>query len=285
MPAKPPPTTPLPNRAIFDRTMPAALFQSFARLYASAWHQDYQETDLLDFEAQLLPLLGLSRSQAREHLRLLRFAKLLDWTTNGAQGYTIRFPFFSPVESGKADPVVDGFNSSEIEVKDSHQQHTGSGKAQTPEIPVEGAQTREMVLNCLARAGVWTDVAQRIAGKIVENQERGHAYLPSPADVLGWMAYCFADRRKNKIQHPAAVLAANLNANRRCPDYYRPRQICASCHLEQGYCRCSQPELGFPPEFLDFAFHVDYNDRYENFWGVCPACHGFPCQCPDESPA
>lgn len=281
MPPKPPPTTPLPNQAIFDRTMPAALFQSFARLYASAWNHDYRKTDLLDFDSQLRPLLGLSRSQVREHLRLLRFAKLIDWTTNGAQGYTIQFPFKPPVGSEKPDPVVDGLMLSDTNLEDSQQQHSDSGVAGTNKTSPQSAKTRGYVLECLGRAGVWNDVAQRIAAKIDQNQIRGHAYLPSPADVLGWIAYCFADRRKNKINHPVAVLAANLNANRRCPDTYRPNQICTSCHLEGGYCHCDQPEMGFPPEFLDFAFSLDYNTRYQNIWGVCSACHGFPCQCPE----
>ena len=86
---------------------------------------------------------------------------------------------------------------------------------------VEQAEQAEQEVNraalgFLERVGVWPDAALRIATKLVENQRRGHDYLPSLADVLGWIAYCFGDGKKNNVDQPAALLAANLLAGRRC---------------------------------------------------------------------
>ena len=99
---QPPASTPLLNTTIFDNTMPAPLFRSFARLYAMAWGHNYQHTEPLDFELEIIPLLNISRTQAREHLRLLRFAKLIDWTSNGSHQYTIYF--LSPENRTQPDP-------------------------------------------------------------------------------------------------------------------------------------------------------------------------------------
>ena len=55
----------------------------------------------------------------------------------------------------------------------------------------------------LERAGVWTDAAKRIAQQIRGNELRQQHYLPTRADVLGWMAFCFAYKHDNRIEKPA----------------------------------------------------------------------------------
>jgi hypothetical protein len=106
-----PAVTPLATELILDTHIPAALFLSYARLYAASWQHAYRCTDPLDFESQLLPLLGLRRAQARNHLRLLRFARLLDWSSENNR-YVITFPRTSSSdqagESGLPDSVVGG---------------------------------------------------------------------------------------------------------------------------------------------------------------------------------
>jgi hypothetical protein len=339
----PPRVTPILTAAINDPTMPSPLFRSYARLYAASWRNAYRRTDALDFDAELVPLLGVRPTQARQHLRYLRFAKLLFWESDGNNRYVIHFlapPGFANPES----VVGDVFNLESIDIqqqqlKDSEnpvfrkgretvpasretgrsaggaarqvpaQEKAGPGEGSAARMRVEGDQAGEAAptgegaqpetyreaLSFLERAGVWPDVAERIANKLVENQRRGHSYLPSLADVLGWIAYCFGDGEKNNIDQPAAVLAANLKANRRCPEKYRPRPVCSACGFEEGFCECEgEPDYHFPAGFLDFALKrrdgfspsAEYSQYYGfrpiTIWGVCRSCHGFPCQCEED---
>jgi hypothetical protein len=138
------------------------------------------------------------------------------------------------------------------------------------------------VLDCLSRAGVWSDVALQIRDQVLANQLAADPHKPNVADVLGWMAYCFGGQHKNGINAPSAVLARNLQSGRRCPENLRPQPICARCHYQHSHCICDQPPQDyFPPDFIEAAFkeqHYDYNtDR----WGVCKTCRAFPCQCED----
>jgi hypothetical protein len=288
----PPLFTPILTALILDRSMPAGLFHSYARLYAMAWRNNFQFTDPLDFDRELTQLLGIRRAQARQHLRLLRFARLLTWQSDGHNRYVIQFP--PPSESEKTDSDVVVVDSSYTDSESLQQQHTesvysdlwinsrarmGRGK---PELKGEEHVLFEQVRDYLVRAGVWEDAAQRIADQIVANHRRGHnTYLPGLADVLGWIAYCFADREKNKIDLPVAVLAANLNANRRCPDEYRPQAVCARCELLEERCGCEEgPERHYPDEFLEAAFRRrPYETHMVSRWGVCLRCHASPCQC------
>jgi len=135
-------------------------------------------------------------------------------------------------------------------------------------------------LDCLSRAGVWSDVALQICDQVIANQLAADPHKPNVADVLGWMAYCFGGQHKNGINAPSAVLARNLQSGRRCPENLRPQPICARCHYQHSHCICDQPPQDYyPPDFIEAAFkeqHYDYNtDR----WGVCKSCHAFPCQC------
>jgi hypothetical protein len=295
-PDQPPAFTQLSTAMINDDSMPAAMFRSYARLYAAAWRSGYQETPPLEFDRELVPLLGVHRSQARQQLRMLRFARLLDWSSDGSNRYVIRFnqadrlikaERFPAAEERGGPPAsavlpdsgvvgVDSFNSDSESI---HQQQTQSG------LPDGTRQAEQRVLHYLLAAGGWPDVGERLAVQIAFNERRSalqgdQNYLPTTADVLGWMAYCFADGKKNNIGMSAAVLAANLNANRRCPDEYRPAPICAACGLEVDYCQCEQPQEHFPEAFLERAFHG--RSPYEldrTWWGVCTRCRGYPCQC------
>ena len=87
----PPPFTPLLTALIGNNHLSAALFRSYARLYAAAWPYAYQCTAALDFESQVVVLLGVSRSQARQHLRLLRQSGLVNWSSDGSHRYIFRF--------------------------------------------------------------------------------------------------------------------------------------------------------------------------------------------------
>jgi len=138
------------------------------------------------------------------------------------------------------------------------------------------------VLDCLSRAGVWSDVALQIRDQVLANLIAADPHKPNVADVLGWMAYCFGGQHKNGINAPSAVLVRNLQSGRRCPENLRPQPICARCRYQHSHCICDQPPQDyFPPDFIEAAFkeqHYDYNtDR----WGVCKTCRAFPCQCED----
>jgi hypothetical protein len=359
-----PQITPLATEVINDPTMPAGLFQSYARLFAAARASNFQRTEPLEFDSQLVPLLGLRRSQARQHLQALRFAKLLDWSTDGGNRYVIYFTEPSapqlnspsppgdeppePVQShlpgksqanvrsrtrrlsrtrdnpktpgnphqrakprlravsrardklplkardkaraakktGFPDSLVVGGVDPPEKLSESIQQHQ-QPPVKMPLLSGEWAAIQQAVHGWLLRAGVWVDVAGRLAQQVAENERRmqqqdGPRYLAGQADVLGWMAYCFAEREKNGISLPAAVLAANLGARRRCPDEYRPEAVCSRCHCSVAYCACpDEPQAGFPPEFLEYALRS--RKRYlltpQSRWGVCESCHAFPCQC------
>lgn len=277
-----PQITPLATEVINDPTMPAGLFQSYARLYAAAAAHDFQHTGPLDFDSQVVPLLGLRRSQVRQHLQALRFAKLLDWSTDGNNHYVFRF------KSGFPDSVGDGVVDSEKSLPEEIQQQ------QQPSEKPEQDGVEQQVRGWLLRAGVWGDAAARLARQVAENEsrqsqdERGTAarqepgHRPGRADVLGWMAYCFAGREKNGIAQPAAVLAANLNAGRLCPPEYRPPLVCSSCGYSEDYCECPEgPVPGYPQEFLEQALSTRkrYTLTPHSRWGVCESCHGLPCKC------
>lgn len=345
MPILPPPFTPLLTTLIGDPRLSAALFRSYARLYAAAWAYAYQCTAALDFESQVVDLLGVGRSQARQHLRLLRQNGLLSWSSDGNSRYIFRFtlpqltiypgPDEQPIRAalppaGGAMPRNASGSPSLLAAQSSAQpsstrtpkqmasaaesgspdssnpDHGGVGvnlinpslnqdrfKQQQPGSAkssenISAAQSSppdpiySQVLEFLRRAGVWSKTAERLAQQITANKQSGDAELPDTGDVLGWMAYCFADQESNQISNPAAVLAANLTNNRPCPATYRPPLICDSCHRSQEYCRCKpgKAEYGYPPEFLEPALksrkkYSTYADR----WGVCMYCHAIPCQC------
>ena len=307
-----PRVTPLLTSLIYDTRLSAPLLRSFLRLFAAAWMHDYRATDPLDFENQLPGLLGLSTSQAHRHLRQLRYAGFLDWRIDNDQCYVICFPEVDEMqnalkrESAFPRPVV-GVNRVNINnIKDSQQQHTDTQNAlkrvsaltpppaaapgETQGSPETGAPqphpsqpddpTQRFVLDCLARAGVWSDVARRISEQVCASQRLAEPHLPGVADVLGWMAYCFGGQHKNNINAPAAVLAHNLTSGRRCPENLRPQPICARCRYEHRACTCPDgPQDTFPPEFIDAAFKEHHYDYTTTRWGVCKTCRAMPCQC------
>ncbi len=328
----PPAVTPIATTLILDTRIPAAMFLSYARLYAASWQHAYQHTDPLDFDRQLVPLLGVRRTQARHHLRMLRFARLLDWTSDHQNRYVVHFPPSAGALEKTDSVVVGGFNNINYIDSQQHQQVRESGDGArgadcrdgAQGAPYDGAQGADcgdgaqgaaydgaqgadcrdgaqgaaygasathptgedvygQALSYLRHAGVWEDVAHRLAERVERGQRKGDASLPGLADILGWIAYCFAEREKNHIAHPAAVLAANLNANRRCPEAYRPEPVCASCGYAGDYCQCEgEPAYHFPDEFLELAFSRSYFAGTGNRWQVCLLCHGFPCKCNEE---
>jgi len=318
-----PPFTPILSALIADLRLPAGIFRSYARLYAAAWAFAYQRTAELDFATQLVPLLGVSRSQARQHLRLLRGAGLITWSSDGAQRYVIYFsaPPDSVVGvnslnsininiqqqhtvSEKKDPMPGVTKASGMQTPGENSPQPGSPNPASPGNPSSTDPNYSSALLYLRRAGVWQSTAERLARNIAAGMRASSAgcdsaddthreaaidndTLPDLGDVLGWIAYCVSDREKNHIGQPAAVLAANLNAGRRCPENYRAPRICANCRGSEGYCECEgEPEYGYPPEFLPRALRQrsGYEDPYADRWGVCFYCHAAPCQCnQDES--
>ena len=307
-----PRVTPLLTSLIYDTRLSAPLLRSFLRLFAAAWMHDYRATDPLDFEYQLPGLLGLSAAQVYRHIQLLRSTGFQEWRTDGHQRYTFSFPALVDPETAQLynctfpESVV-GVNRFNINnIKDSQQQHTtsqtvqmySSGVDQPPAAapgetqgsPETGAPqphpsqpddpTQRFVLDCLARAGVWSDVARRISEQVCASQRLAEPHLPGVADVLGWMAYCFGGQHKNNINAPAAVLAHNLTSGRRCPENLRPQPICARCRYEHRACTCPDgPQDTFPPEFIDAAFKEHHYDYTTTRWGVCKTCRAMPCQC------
>jgi hypothetical protein len=271
-----PRVTPVPHALIFDVTLSAALFLTFVRLYASAWRSNYLHTEPLKFE-RLLLLLNLKRAQLHAHLRMLRMAKLLIWTVQADGHYVIHFLTTGPPESDKSESGVGLISLSQE--KDSQTTPSGSKKPDSPpELVIDPVV--EEAAGYLMRAGVWSDRAWRIAHQVAENERQGQPYLPTRADVLGWIAYCYSGQQRNQIKLPAAALAANLSANRRCPEAYRPPRVCAACGFEEGQCCChGDPHYQFPKDFLQQALSEAPTRDPVNSWGVCPECHCSPCQC------
>ena len=265
--------TPILTTLTLDPTTPPALFHSYTRLYAASWQNNYQHTDWLEFYTELAPLLGVRPTQARQHLRYLRLAKLLNWKTDGNNRCLIRFPP-SPKSENPAsvvDELINHYKNTQQQLKDSirpdlrktpESSSTGEQAAllfgdlalhapleESGGLPGEGesdpkegfrpadsspAELRRVSLHFLRRAGVWPEVAERIASQLVENQQRGHSYLPTLADMLGWIAYCFGDQQKHNVTSPASLLANNLNANRCCPEKYCPPLVCKACGFAGG---------------------------------------------------
>ncbi len=297
--------TPVFNQVIFDFTLPAAALVTYLRILALAWQADFRHTQPLNFAGELLPLLGVQKTQARQHLRLLRMAKLLYWKIDAAGRYTIYFLALAPPETGNPAPDVAGVESSLVEIDISQQPST---QAENPESRVSalprpggfpGVQAAPMpdpwadelaallgepifaeTMGWLAHVGVWTDHAMRIARQIHSNELRGQNYLPTRADVLGWIAFCFAFRRENKVEKPVQVVSINLSNNRRCPEHLRAPRICRKCGLAEGWCQChDQPEYYYPASFIDFAREAEYDPSVQTFWGVCLSCHAARCTC------
>ncbi len=260
-----PRTTPIPSSLIFDLTLSAALFLSFARLYATSWRNDYLHTDPMEFE-RLMDLLDLKHTQAHLHLRLLRMVKLIDWVVEANGRYVIQFLTSGQKESGKTSPVVDDLISENISIK--IQQQPAFGNANSRDGDLESPVVAE-VFSYLVRAGIWSDAARRIARQVAANEISGQDSLPTRADVLGWIAYCFAGQQRNRIKQPAAVLAVNLNANRRCPQEFRPHRVCQACGGSEGFCRCpGDPDYHFPIDFLENALRpVRERSSWES-WGA-----------------
>lgn len=318
-----PPLTPLLTALFFDRALSPELLRSYARLVACAWASGYRSLGPLDLAGELVPLLGVSKSQVYAQLRQLRLARLLDWETDGQRRYTLYF-LDQEVRSsglpGRPECVVVGesFNS----LTEIHQQQTQSGQTISPAqaapaqftalqpgrspsgpapsdpthsgrtpstptpaapAPVQSPPPDLQALRFLRRAGVWSEVAERLARQLAANQQSSDQdYLPDRRDVLGWIVYCFPERQKNRIAQPAAVLAANLRNNRRCPEAYRPPWICAACHRQLEYCQCAgAPQPHLPEEFLEFALRPEETYTLDSHprWRVCHACRSFPCQC------
>jgi hypothetical protein len=198
-----------------------------------------------------------------------------------------RFPFSGIPNSPKQDfDDVDGFNLiiKEESLKLQHQQ-TGS---RSGELAANEAADpyQERVFHCLGRAGVWARTAQGVAAQMAANRQRAYnAYLPDLGDLLGWLAFAFAEGRANGVRNPAALVAANLRGDRRCPVSYRPPLVCQVCEREETHCECVEPRLDYPQMFLEFAFNANFDPELETFWGVCLTCHAYPCRCdPDEVP-
>jgi hypothetical protein len=62
----PPIHAPVQTVLIQGANLPAALFRSYVRLYASAWRRADQRTGPLDPKTEVAPLLGLPGRRARQ---------------------------------------------------------------------------------------------------------------------------------------------------------------------------------------------------------------------------
>jgi hypothetical protein len=274
----PPSLTPVQTVLIQDSNVSAPLFRSYVRLYASAWQRAYECTGPLDLDAEIAPLLDLPPSLARLHLRRLRSAGLIDWKRDARRRYVIHFPHSNG--SSKANPACQG---AEPQTWPAQTVPTQAALTQLSSGPPADQDLYATVMRCLARAGVWKEAAQRTAGIITANQLRGDPSLPDLGDVLGWIAYCFAERSLHNIGQPAVVLVARLSANQPCPRQQRPPRICARCGLSEGFCACAEPDYSYPESFLERALRPRLCARAETLWGLCPICHALSCRCaPDE---
>jgi len=280
----PPILTPVQTVLIQDANVPAALFRSYVRLYASAWRSAYECTDPLDLEAGIAPMLGLPCSRARLHLDRLRSADLIDWKRDAENRYVIHFH-----HSGGPSQAVAASCAAIRASSQGAEAQTLPAQAALLQAPSEPAPPADQdlyttVMRYLTRAGVWETAAQRIAGMITANHLRGDPSLPDLGDVLGWIAYCFAERSRHNIGQSPAVLAARLSANQRCPHKQRPPRVCARCGLGEAFCSCAEPDYGYPESFLERALRPRLLcARSETLWGLCPTCHALSCRCePDE---
>lgn len=86
---KPPKITPVPTDVLLDRGIAAPLLQTWLRILALAWRNDYKRTEWLPLDA-LLGALGngkVDRATFLRHAGALKALKLLDWDTDGKNRY------------------------------------------------------------------------------------------------------------------------------------------------------------------------------------------------------
>lgn len=103
----PVPHTPIPDEILSSRDLSASLIVSYGRLRSAAWRHAYRCTEPLDIEHDLRPLLGgISRSNVLAHLKALKLARLIAWTTNGNHKYIITFLHLFEPEQPVVEPGI-----------------------------------------------------------------------------------------------------------------------------------------------------------------------------------
>lgn len=304
-----PPIVPLEAEIVFDQTLPDPLFRTYARLLGRAW--DGQQARALDYNLEdLRGLLGnASRPAARSvvfaHLRDLRLAKLITWTTNGRGRYHITFPPTAPPRLTQPDrpgplpgthpqPATAPTHSAAPPALLPVRKSRLGGQSESPDLntvvvvkdppPKNEVSTTTTTTSensdapepdrrrgALEALGLWPQTAAELATRV------------NLRAALAWAAYC-ADPAQ-AIANPAGLLAANLKAGRPAPEAYLPPLFCRRCDRAAPACVCRQaPDLFLPVEsYLHALAHPP--NLYAGFdrWGVCLTCHALPCQCQEES--
>jgi DnaA-like protein len=211
-------TIPVDREKINDKTIPPSLLVSWLRLLTNAWDGAEGRAVELDFDTQIIPILGVSRSQAREHMRLLRYGKHINWTTNGAGRYRITFPGLA--ESGKPDSEVRKSGK-----PDSIERESGFPDLESESVnyinsdsntlwPKNEKELRAAYALVLSAGHVFPSIRQRLAAEMAAE---GDGYLPHLLGQLaliksGWHegyekpAVYFKDQAQDRAQ----VLASDL---------------------------------------------------------------------------
>lgn len=88
-------------KVVYDYSLPSVVLVSYLRLFGLV--RERPETPPLDFEGQVVPLLGVSKTQARQHIRDLRLARLLTWRLDPGGKYVFCFYRISEPQIGFPD--------------------------------------------------------------------------------------------------------------------------------------------------------------------------------------
>jgi hypothetical protein len=153
----------------------------------------------LDFERDLIPLLGVSRARARDHMRVLRAAKLVAWTSNGAHRYVVTFPLESQnrdsgasLENGTLEEEEeDSIKGEEIVVSSSA---VTSLENETPSMDVGRILRATRAL-----------FGEQVTGPV--------SRYPRPGLLLAMIAQVWNNDRS--ARHPARLVYNRLKANER----------------------------------------------------------------------
>ncbi|MCC6192239.1 MAG: hypothetical protein IT318_24675 [Anaerolineales bacterium] len=309
---------PIEATIILNHGLSSSMFRTYARLKARAWDGTATRELRLPFD-DLKALVGLSDSKTREHLKWLKeLHRLVAWTTNGDQVYTLRFlpppavgdsrpldsqlpetgadglpktgtgelPFLGIPESRKRECGGGGLNTDSQDPLDSNHQH------QPPENGSSGAGAIfARVERLLLAVRLWPDAAIRLAGQIAQIEAAAPGdlhYLDAHVttrDVLGYVLY--VRDPEQEIRNRPGLISKNLAAGRWANEHYRPHYICGGCHKIAPHCTCADGPQPTLPEVYDVLALAPQPAAGEGLarnvfsrWGICETCYALPCQCP-----
>lgn len=155
-----------------------------------------------------------------------------------------------------------------------HQHHSAEdGISDSPtNLPAGDPDRGRARLVLLRIEGMWPKPAEAVLREL--DPERGLR------DVLGWVAYAL--HPDNGVVKPAPLVLGHLRRDEKPGRPWVPPQVCATCGLVEGFCRCATPAWHLPVDYDQLAFEPPPEwgqaDWLANRWS-CTRCGGHPCRC------